>query len=159
MENAYYVTHPRIDKTGVVYAPATEKARTTFLDWLERNGFIRRAHRHLFRQDMVAERIEDPNVPADVVLHYGYEEAPPQEYRLGGPEVHDIPVRFAEPEVEDLVDPSRLKVVSEEEVEFDPETMGSLTTSLKEYKEEVPEPKSEKKRMPVQEVMLRGYVE
>lgn len=152
MENAYYVTHPRIDKTAVVFAPATEKARTTFLDWLERNGLIRRAQRHLFRRDMIAERIEDPNVPADVELHYGYEESPSARYTMEGvlgeqpttrgeptevqeydealgmgeSEVHDIPVEFEEPEVQE---------------EF------------------TPLEQSKTSRMPIQKVMLRGYGE
>ena len=152
MENAYYVTHPRIDKTAVVYAPATEKARTTFLDWLERKGFIRRAQRHLFRRDMVAEGIEDPNVPSDVVLNYGYEEGPSVRYTMEGvlgeqpttrgeptevqeydealgmgePEVHDIPVEFEEPEVQEKFTP-------------------------------LEQPKTG--RMPIQQVMLRGYRE
>ena len=153
MESVYYLTHPRIDKAAVVYAPSTEKARTTFLDWLERNNIIRRAHRNFFRKDMIAERIEDPNVPCDVVLNYGYQ---------------DFSGRFDRP----LVDPTRLRVVSEEKVEFDPETMGPLITSLGEYRpepevEEMDKPSIEigelatqtSRRMPVQEVMLRGYVE
>jgi len=141
MESVYYLTHPRIDKSAVVYAPTTEKARTTFLDWLERGGIIRRAHRNFFRKDMIAERIEDPNVPRDVVLSYGYQDFSgrferPQVYdvpvEMSRPEVHDIPVGFEEPEVEDLDKPS---------IEI-----GELATQTS-------------RRMPVQEVMLRGYVE
>ena len=145
MESVYYVTHPRIDKTGVVYAPTTEKARTTFLDWLERNGFIGRAHRHLLRRDMIAERIEDPNVPADVVLHYGYEEPPVSRYGFEVPEVHDIPVRFEEPEVEDI--PVRL-----EEPEPSFEDYAAMEKGGHPFEPE------KSKMMPVQEVMLRGYV-
>ncbi len=71
----YYVTHPNLNERAKVYAPSTEKARTTFLDYLERNGLIDRGNRHTFRTNMVAERLEDPEaawVPLE--LHYGYEE-------------------------------------------------------------------------------------
>ncbi len=71
--SAYYVTHPMMDKTAVVYAPSTEKARTTFLDWLERNGLMDRRQRQVLRRDMIAKRLEDPNIPVDVELNYGYE--------------------------------------------------------------------------------------
>ena len=128
---AYFVMHPYMDKTAVVYAPSTEKARTTFLDWLERNGLIQRRHRQAYRRDMVTKRLEDPNVPADVELHYGYAEvAIPQEYRLGRPEIHEIPIRLEEPQVEEIP-------IGFEEPEV----------------EEIPRPR----RMPIQEVMLRGF--
>ena len=34
----YYVTHPNVDFSATVKAPSTDKARTTFLDYLERSG-------------------------------------------------------------------------------------------------------------------------
>jgi len=71
-ENAYYVMHPSLGATAVVYAPATEKARTTFLDWLERNHLMKRSDRQQIRKDMVAQKLDDPNVQSDVVLHYDY---------------------------------------------------------------------------------------
>ena len=77
METVYYVTHPEIRRTAVVFAPSTAKARTTFLDWLERNGMIRRGDRQAVRRNLIAERMEDSNVPSDVQLYYGYEESPP----------------------------------------------------------------------------------
>ncbi|MHA2069460.1 MAG: hypothetical protein ACXABY_34290, partial [Candidatus Thorarchaeota archaeon] len=71
----YYVTHPNLQVSALVHAPATEKARTTFLDYLERRSEIPRADRQAWRRNMVAERMEDPyDVQADVELHYGYEE-------------------------------------------------------------------------------------
>lgn len=74
MDNAYFVMHPSIGVTAEVYAPATEKARTTYLDWLERRGYINRADRQFYRKNMVAERLEDPlSVKADITLHYGYQ--------------------------------------------------------------------------------------
>ncbi len=134
---AYYVTHPAIDRTAVVYAPSTEKARTTFLDWLERNGLMQRRHRQALRRDMVAERLEDPGVPADVELHYGYAEmAIPQEHRLGGPEIREVPVEFEEPEVREI--PIRFEEPEVEEIPIGFE-----------------EP--EVRKIPIQEVLLRGF--
>jgi len=69
----YYVTHPNIDYSAVVDAPTTEKARTVFLDYLERTGRLNRRLRQQARADMVAERLEDAgSVSADVRLSYYY---------------------------------------------------------------------------------------
>jgi len=84
MDNIYYVTHPNMDKKAIVHAPSTEKARTTFLDWLERSGSISRRDRHGWRRNMIASRMEDgTGVPSDIELWYGYEEA---STRLPNPE-------------------------------------------------------------------------
>jgi len=73
----YYVTHPNVDFSATVYAPSTEKARTVFLDYLEREQAIPRAYRGYLRKDMVAERISDPySILSDVELHYGYAKEP-----------------------------------------------------------------------------------
>lgn len=106
--SVYYVTHPNLGVSAVVHAPATEKARTTFLDFMERQGRISRADRHYWRRNMVAERLEYPeDIQSDIELHYGYEETqqPP------------------------LIDPSKYQAVSEEQIEFDPEAMGHLIGS------------------------------
>ena len=71
----YYVTHPSLGFTSVVDAPSTEKARTTYLDYLERQGRVPRNERQHLRRNMVASRILDPGeVTADINLAYGYEE-------------------------------------------------------------------------------------
>jgi len=68
-----------MDVSATVDAPTTEKARTTFLDYLERGGKIRRRDRQAWRKNMVAERLRDGNeVFSDVRLDYDYV-APPQE--------------------------------------------------------------------------------
>lgn len=75
----YYVTHPNLDMSATVHAPSTEKARTTFLDYLERQGSILRGQRNLLRENMVASRIDHPqDVLSDVELHYemAHREAP-----------------------------------------------------------------------------------
>lgn len=89
--STYYVTHPNLSITALVQAPATEKARTTFLDYLERRDLIGRADRQYWRRNMVAERMEYPeDVTADVELSYGYEEGgrvpplPPQRQQRYG---------------------------------------------------------------------------
>jgi hypothetical protein len=81
--SVYYVTHPSIDLTAIVTAPTTEKARTTFLDYLERRGMLSRAKRGFVRGNMVAERLHDPaSVTADVELSYGYEPMPEESLAL-----------------------------------------------------------------------------
>ena len=72
----YYVVHPSLGKDAIVHAPTTEKARTTFLDYLERNNLISRGDRQSWRRSMVAEKLEYPgDVTSDLELYYGYEEA------------------------------------------------------------------------------------
>lgn len=69
----YYVTHPNVDFSATVKAPTTDKARTTFLDYLERTGRANRKTRQQLRHNLVAERIDAPEeVNADVNLKYAY---------------------------------------------------------------------------------------
>lgn len=83
----YYVTHPNLDFSAKVDAPSTEKARTTFLDYLERNGVISRRRRQYVRENMVAEKLEHPEtVDADIELSYGYRAEEGPAYQLGGRE-------------------------------------------------------------------------
>jgi len=79
--STYYVTYPNMDISAVVTAPSTDKARTTFLDWLERTGRMSRKNRQRLRRDLVAERLEFPEeVDADVRLNYQYDGVEEQEY-------------------------------------------------------------------------------
>jgi len=72
----YFVMHPNMGVTALVDAPSTEKARTTFLDWLERSGQILRSDRQRWRKNMVAEKMDEPqSVTADVELSYGYDDS------------------------------------------------------------------------------------
>jgi len=127
-ENAYYVMHPSLRVTAVVYAPATEKARTTFLDWLERNGYMRRADRQALRKNMVAQRLDDAQgVSSDIVLHYDYEDARLSQVFSGQP------VNQLEPtDVEEHYE----KLFEEKPIEVPKEESGP--------------------KMPIQKVMLRG---
>ena len=69
----YYVTHPSIGITASVEAPTTEKARTTFLDYLERTGKVSRSSRQFLRRNMIAEKLHDAGeVFTDVELDYDY---------------------------------------------------------------------------------------
>ena len=128
-ENAYYVTHPNLGATAVVYAPSTEKARTTLLDWLERHQLMRRADRQLLRKNMVAKKLDDPNVQADVTLHYGYRDVTV----LGG-------TFGMAPET---------PAPAETPIEPAPAEAPPMTEVL-----EVPKEKTG--RMPIQDIMLRG---
>lgn len=70
--SVYYVTHPNIDLSAKITAPSTEKARTTFLDYLERVGKLKRSKRGYLRQNMVAEKMSDAfSVESDIELSYG----------------------------------------------------------------------------------------
>ncbi len=133
----YFVTHPNMGVTSLVTAPSTEKARTTFLDWLERNDHIRRADRQYWRKNMIAERMEDPqNVTADVDLAYGYMDS--GNYRVRASEEH---VQYPRREV-----PQRSFDTFEEEPESEPEP------ELEPEPE--PEPKPERKLSPIQKLAL-----
>ena len=69
----YYVTHPNMDFSATVKAPSTDKARTTFLDYLERSNKAHRKDRQIIRRNTVADRIEFPEeVDTDVALSYNY---------------------------------------------------------------------------------------
>ena len=71
----YFVMHPNIEYKATVDAPSTEKARTVYLDYLERQKAIDRASRQSLRRNLVASKIDDPNeVRADIHLSYGYTE-------------------------------------------------------------------------------------
>ncbi len=82
----YSVSHPQLEITATVDAPSTEKARTTFLDYLERNHKISRRQRQLLRQAMATKRIEEGEGYSDLELHYEYEHVPEVPgLGLGGP--------------------------------------------------------------------------
>lgn len=75
----YWISHPNMELSATVHAPTTEKARTVFLDWLERTSQIARGDRQRWRRHTLAERLEYPEeLESDVTLHYGYEEARPE---------------------------------------------------------------------------------
>ena len=140
----YYVMHPALGVTAVVHAPSTEKARTTFLDWLERNGHMRRIDRQQLRKDMVAKRLEDPNVQSDVVLHYGYQDV--GAHYPAGP--GGTPTTYGSFE-EATGEPSgeALREPWEEDMPA-PRQLVPL---------ELPEVEKEEPRMPIQKIMLRGF--
>jgi hypothetical protein len=132
----YYVMHPALGVTAVVHAPSTEKARTTFLDWLERNGHMKRMDRQQLRKNMVAKRLEDSNVQSDVILHYGYQDVGAH-YPTGPggtPTTYgSFEEAVGEPWEEDMPTPRQLAPL------------------------ELPEVEKEEPRMPIQKIMLRGF--
>ncbi len=82
----YFVKHPNINESALVHAPSTEKARTTFLDYLERTGKAPRTARQQLRRNMIAERVKDPeDVTTDLELHYEYE------HQSDFPEMSNVP--------------------------------------------------------------------
>ena len=163
METVYYVTHPMMDKSAVVYAPSTEKARTTFLDWLERNGLIRRADRQAFRNDMVAQRLDDPNIPADIELHYGYRDyTTPMRYPTTTYEESETPQpqRPTREAIDKAAFDKAMSVWDEGKLTPPPEIPREDWSDIETSEEGEDEPMRPHRRgMPIQQVMLRGYVE
>ena len=75
--SSYSVSHPQLDITATVYAPSSEKARTTFLDYLERTGKVKRSQRQLLRRAMATKKLEEGSEGySDLELHYEYESIP-----------------------------------------------------------------------------------
>ena len=144
----YFVTHPRLNKTAVIHAPSTEKARTTFLDWLERNGMISRRDRQSWRRDMVAERIEDPNVYSDVELWYGYEEEP---------SIHRFPEKGITEEEGRLAAGELPEEVYYPKLTEEGERLASGEPPEEVYFPEEPEV-GRRRLSPIQERALRGYI-
>jgi len=70
--NVYYVKHSELGKDALVHAPSTEKARTAFLDYLERNGMVSRKDRQSWRKGLITDRVEEGETSAEVELWYGY---------------------------------------------------------------------------------------
>lgn len=153
MENAYYVMHPTLGITAVVHAPTTEKARTTFLDWLERNRYILRRDRHSFRRNMSTKRLEDPNVQSDVVLHYGYEEA--RIPKIKSP-VRETIESIASKSPESEEDLALTDFITERALES-PTDEELLEEAERGLRKEAPTVSPKPKLMPIQQIMLRGY--
>ncbi len=138
----YYVTHPNLGFSATIEAPSTEKARTVYLDYMERKGRVSRSSRQDLRRNMVADRIADPGeVYADISLAYGYEETSfKPEYREPASVVRDT-----EPEVEDP------GFTSLEGIESSPESRDPESVEEEEFTRE-PSTLS-----PIQELSLGGY--
>ena len=93
----YSVSHPQLDITATVNAPSSEKARTTFLDYLERTGKVKRSQRQLIRRAMATKRIEEGGEGySDLELNYEYEHVPEAEtLQLGEPQREELPMSSA----------------------------------------------------------------
>jgi len=126
----YYVTHPNLDLSATVSAPTTDKARTTFLDFMERTGRASRKVRQQLRRNLVAERISAPEeVNADVHLKYNYVDGE----ELGG---ERIQVAYAPPEEEELEE-GEFELGGEEPEEEEGEEEGEEVEEIEGETEEV----------------------
>jgi hypothetical protein len=95
----YYVTHPNLEISALVEAPTTDKARTTYLDWMERSSHIQRRDRQYWRRSMIAERLDYPeDVTVDIELNYGYEDSAP--ITLPQTQEYTEQVEYSDPDVE-----------------------------------------------------------
>ena len=82
--NTYFLMSPSLGATAIVEAPSTDKARTAFLDYLERTGAIPRTQRRSSRRSIATKRLTDSaGVIADIRIPYDYTwdqaPVPPQE--------------------------------------------------------------------------------
>ena len=127
----YYVTHPNMDFSATIEAPSTEKARTAYLDYLERQGLWSRNRRQELRRNMVADRIMDPGeIQADIQLSYGYEGtkfAPVvgEEIQLGE-QMAEVPIEPMYEEPEESLGPVEREIPVEEPRLFSPIAQVSL---------------------------------
>lgn len=127
MNSTYYVAVPGSDfPTAETEASSTKHARTAYLDYLSRNNYIGWGDRQAWRQKIVTKRMQPGEIRTQVLLDYD------------GKSIVEPETEIEAPGRGELVDPDRLEVVSEEQVEFDPETIGSLITSRGEYREDLP---------------------
>ena len=151
----YYVTHPNLEASAKVDAPSTEKARTTFLDFLERQGYINRADRQYWRRNMVAERLESPeDAMADIELSYGYEELHPrrtQEALLEG----EVPYRSQAEILEHRYPEEKAGYGESEEAYREEEEPQQLTRT--DIGEVAKEDSKSQKMSPIAQAALRGY--
>jgi len=70
----YYVASTELEKTAEVEAPSPRKARTTFLDYLERGDEIDRNQRQMLRETMLTKKVRAGSTGADVSLDYDMRE-------------------------------------------------------------------------------------
>ncbi len=97
----YYITSP-VEVKAEVTAPSTRSARTTYLDYLTRNGLLPWGGRGDFRKSILIDRIESGQFPVDVDLDYRLESSssgPDEEFELGGDPERGLPQRSPEMEV------------------------------------------------------------
>jgi hypothetical protein len=135
----YYISHPSVEQKASVEAPSTDKARTTFLDWLERQNLIRRGDRQLIREGLMTKRLKDGETfPVDVELSYDFEDAGEYRYR---------PQTFVEEE--EPIRESYMETVSGKE---------DGTSSPAEPVPAVPSWPVQKGISPIAERALRGFV-
>ena len=135
--SSYSVSHPQLDITATVYAPTSEKARTTFLDYLERTGKVRRSQRQLLRKSMATKKLEEGSEGySDLELYYEYESIPEEGiFQLEGPSGEDIEMN---PEQGEYFVPS-----------------GPMAQGLSPASERVA---PQQRMMPIQELALTGKV-
>ena len=151
--STYFTTHPNLSVTALVTAPTTEKARTTFLDYLERRGAIARADRSYWRRNMVAERMDNPeDVQADVELYYGYQEGGQQM----PPSMAATPQRYTDEERQTYYDRDEIPPTDEMMTkDLPPMSQDSIDYAMEHNVEQVPqEVPAPRGLSPIQQISL-----
>ncbi len=73
--STYFVSLPSTGISAEVEAPTTRSARTTYLDYLTRNGIIPWSGRNRLREGILTDKIESGQMEVDIQLSYGLEGA------------------------------------------------------------------------------------
>ena len=69
--NLYYVSSPSLETNALVEAPDTYQARTQLLDYLEREGVIKRDERSIYRKQILTKRVDpSSNINSPLYLPY-----------------------------------------------------------------------------------------
>jgi ribosomal protein S8 len=71
----YVITDPQFDISALVYAPNTKRAKTVFLDYLTRHGYIDWWTRSKHRPRLIVARATG-NEDVEVTLRYDLEDLP-----------------------------------------------------------------------------------
>ena len=82
----YYASIPNFDVTAEIEASDTKHARTSFLDYLSRNGYIDWGQRKVTRKAIILKRVQPGEIPTSIQLDYDFDTGPVDEIELMGTE-------------------------------------------------------------------------
>jgi len=99
----YLTFIPGFSINAEVDAPDTKHARTTFLDYLQRNNYIGWDQRQIYRKKIKTDRVEPGEVSTTIQLVYDMQEGPPPMV-VAGPTAAASPYAAEEEDFEEKYD-------------------------------------------------------
>jgi len=106
----YYIEFPEKQVSAIVDAPSTDKARTAFLDTLERKGIIYRGIRGQVRSSLVVDNIDSiEGINPTYIINYSY-----------GDSIDSVPVEQAGLDIEKSSEPIELQQPQQQQRELTP---------------------------------------